>query len=131
VNIGLVMDTSALLAHLRLERVSAGELIGEVNEGGDLVGVPALAMIDVLALLDGDEHARLARMVEWDDNGIVVLPLAGAGPLDVFRIQPRVKGGLGVAHAIVEAGQHGCLLATDSPGDLGSAMSPDDVVVLS
>jgi len=37
----------------------------------------------------------------------------------------------GVAHAVVEAGRHGCLLATDRPQDLGSAIDLDDVVVLS
>jgi hypothetical protein len=132
VNVGLVMDTSALLVHLRLERVSVGELIGEVNEGGDLVGVPALAVFDALLTpLADDELSRLHRMIEWDDNGIVILPLSDHDPLYVYQALKAVNGGQGVAHAVIEAAKHGCLLATDRPHDLGRAIDLDDVVVLS
>ncbi|MFC7483248.1 hypothetical protein ACFQX7_29100 [Luedemannella flava] len=47
-SLGLILDTSALLAHVRLERLSAGELIGEVADNGDITGVPALAALKAL-----------------------------------------------------------------------------------
>ena len=130
-NIGLVLDTSALLAHLRLERISAGELIGEVNEGGELAGVPALAVMEVWPKLDSDELDRLWRMVSWDDGGIIVLPVLGSDLVPLHETTPRVRGGQGVVQAVVEAGKHGCLLATDCLSDLGTAIDLDDVVELS
>jgi hypothetical protein len=130
VNIGLVIDTSALLAHLRLERVSIGELISEVVDADDLVGLPALAVVDVWPHLDDDELHRLVQMLHWDDSGIVVLPLTGDALMDVHRTLPQVAG-QGIAHAVVEARRHGCLLATDRRSDIGTAMDPDDLVELS
>jgi hypothetical protein len=130
VNIGLIIDTSALLAHLRLERVSIGDLISEVVDGDDLVGVPALAVVDVWAHLDDDELHRLTQMLDWDDSGIVILPLTGDALMDVQRTIQHVTG-QGVAHAVVEAKRHGCLLATDRAADIGKALDPDDVVELS
>ncbi|GAA1407203.1 hypothetical protein ACFQZ4_35145 [Catellatospora coxensis] len=130
-SIGLVLDPSALLLHLRLERVSIGELISEVIDADQLVGVPALAVVDVWPHLDRDDLVRVERMLSWDDSGIVVLPLTGDALLDLHRALPLVKGGHGVAHAVVEAHRYGCLLATDRPGDIGDAMDPDDLVELS
>jgi hypothetical protein len=131
VSIGLVLDSSALLLHLRLERVSIGELISEVIDGDQLVGVPALAVVDVWSDLGNADVTRLERMLTWDDSGVVILPLTGDCLLDVHRTLPSVKGGQGVAHAVVEARRYGCLLATDRPGDIGDAMDPDDLIELS
>lgn len=130
-SIGVVLDTSALLAHLRLERVSGGELIGEVNEHGDLVGVPALAVADSLPKLGGEELFRLQRMLGWDDSGIAVLPFTGEDVMSLYAAMGVTGGGQGTAHAVVEAGRHGCLLATVRPEDIGSGLDPDDVIVLS
>jgi hypothetical protein len=116
---------------IRRVRVEGGELIGEVNQGGDLAGVPALAVLDVWPKLDADELGRLWRMVSWDDGGIVVLPVLGSDLLPLHETTPRVHGGQGVVQAVVEAGKHGCLLATDCLSDLGSAIDLDDVVELS
>jgi hypothetical protein len=130
VNIGLILDTSALLLHLRLERVSIGELISEVIDADELVGVPALAVVDVWPYLEADDLERLERMLTWDDSGIIVLPLTHDGLLDVYRTMPSVKG-QGVAHAVVETLRYGCQLATDRPGDVGTALDPDDLLELS
>jgi hypothetical protein len=131
VNIGLVLDTSALLAHLRLERISAGELIGEVSENGELTGIPALAVVQAWPLLAEDDLDRLWRMIAWDDGGTVVLPLVASDLIALHDTLPRVEGGQGVAQAVLEAGKHGCLLATDRLADLGTTIDPEDVVELS
>ncbi|NUR59405.1 MAG: hypothetical protein HOV87_12165 [Catenulispora sp.] len=129
-SVGLILDPSALLLHLRLERVSIGELISEVIDADQLVGVPALAVVDVWPHLEREDVDRMQRMLTWDDSGIVVLPLTQDSLLDVHGTLPAVKGS-GVAHAVVEARRYGCLLATDRPGDVGTALDWDDLLELS
>jgi hypothetical protein len=133
VSIGLVLDTSALLAHVRLERISAGELIGEVADGGDLTGVPALAVLDALPQLKGEDRARLARLLDSDSLTVAVLPLLADDLLEVERVAALITGGKGVAQAIVAANRHGVMLAMVSPRDLGIGMAihADDVRELS
>jgi hypothetical protein len=104
--------------------------MSEVVDADDLVGVPALAVVDVWSQLDDDELHRLAQLLDWDDSGIVVLPLTGDALMEMHRTLPQVAGP-GVAHAVVEARRHGCLLATDKAADIGTAMDPDDMVELS
>lgn len=130
--VGAVLDTSALLAHLRLERVSTGELIMVVAENGDVTGVPALAALDALTQLDKEERQRLVRLLDEDaeDAPLVVLPLLGADVLDVERLAGLV-GGQGVAQAIVEAHKNGTSLATTNPQHVAEIMHPDDILTLS
>ena len=132
-SIGLVLDTSALLAHVRLERISAGELIGEVADNGDVTGVPALAVLDALPELKGEDRARLARLLHGDSLTVAVLPLLADHLLEVERVAALITGGNGVAQAIVAANNHGIMLATVNPRDLGIgiAIHTDDVCELS
>jgi hypothetical protein len=133
VRVGVVFDTSALLAHLRLDRVSTGELIMVVAENGDVTGVPALAALDVMSELDQDERQRLVQMLSVDpedDNPIVVLPLMASDLLDVDRLTPLV-GSRGAAQAVVEAHKNGTSLATCSSAALANVMHPDDIEILS
>jgi hypothetical protein len=133
VSIGLILDTSALLIHCRLERVSVGELIGEVADNGDVTGLPALAVLDALAQLGGADRARLEQLLVGESHTVAVLPLLGDDLIDVDRVAGLIDGGRGVAHAVVEANKHGVMLATARPGDLGIGVviHPDDVGELS
>jgi hypothetical protein len=133
VSIGLILDTSALLVHVRLERISAGELIGEVADNGDITGVPALAVLDALPHLKGEDRGRLARLLDGDSLTVAVLPLLADDLLDVERVAALITGGHGDAQAIVEANRHGVPLATVNPDDLGVGVviHPDDVCELS
>ncbi|MEV4413606.1 hypothetical protein [Catellatospora sp. NPDC049609] len=132
-NVGLIFDTSALLAHVRLERLSAGELVGEVAENGDLVGVPSLAVLDALPHLKQDDRGRLERLVGGESHTIVVLPLTADDVLEVDRVASLITGGWGAAQAVMAANRHGVLLATTAPADLGIGVviHADDVDVLS
>ena len=132
-NIGLILDTSALLVHVRLERVSAGELIGEVADNGDITGVPALAVLDALPQLKGDDRARMTRLLDGDSLTVVILPLTADDLLEVERVVALISGGAGVAQAIVAANKHGVMLATASPHDLGIGVviHADDICELS
>jgi hypothetical protein len=133
VSVGLILDTTALLAHARLERISAGELIGEVADNGDITGIPALAILDALPLLKGDDRARLARLLDGDRLTVAVLPLMADDLLEVERVSALIAGGQGVAQAVVEANKHGVMLATTRPQDvgIGVVIHEDDVCVLS
>jgi hypothetical protein len=131
VSVRLVLDTSALLAYLRLEGVAVGELIGTVEENGDVTGVPGLAVLDVWPDLADDERARLEDLVRAQDGPVVVLPVPADSLLEVARVAALVKVGQGVAHAVVEAGRHAATLATTRPDDVTGVMEPDDVLELS
>ena len=134
-SIGLVLDTSALLVHVRLERISVGELIGEVADNGDVTGIPALAVLDALPQLDSDDRERLERLVagERESLTIEVLPLIADDLVQVDAVTTIISGDRGTAQAIVEANKHGVLLATVRPRDLGVGVviHEDDVCELS
>ena len=132
-SIGLILDTSALLVHVRLERISAGELIGEVADNRDITGVPALAVLDALPQLKGEDRARLARLLDGDSLTVAVLPLMADDLFEVERVAALIAGGNGPAQAIVEANKHGVMLATVNPGELGIGVviHPDDICELS
>ncbi|GAA1805236.1 hypothetical protein GCM10009682_28860 [Luedemannella flava] len=132
-SLGLILDTSALLAHVRLERLSAGELIGEVADNGDITGVPALAALKALPHAKGDDRARLERLVSGDSHTVVILPLTADDLLEVDRVAALIAGDDGCAQAVVEANRHGVMLATVSPQELGIGVviHPGDVCELS
>jgi hypothetical protein len=133
VSIGLILDTSALLVHVRLERISAGELIGEVADNGDVTGIPALAVLDALPQLKGDDRARLKRLIAGESRTVAVLPLLADDLLEIDRVAALIAGGRSVAQAVVEANKHGVLLATVRPQDLGIGVviHEDDIGELS
>jgi hypothetical protein len=133
VNVGLVLDTSALLAHVRLERLSVGELIGEVADSGNVTAVPALAVLDALPHVKGSDRSRLEQLVGGDSTTVAILPLLSGDLLEVDRVAGLIAGGRGAAHAIVVANDHGVLLATTEPDALGIGVviHEDDVCELS
>src|SRR5262249_15716511 len=116
-SIGLILDTSALLVHVRLERISAGELIGEVADNGAVTGMPARARLATLPQLKDDDRARLNRLIAGASRTVAVLPLLADDLLDIDRVAALIAGGHGDAQALVEANKHGVLLATVRPQD--------------
>jgi hypothetical protein len=133
VNVGLILDTSAVLAHVRLERVSAGELIGEVADNGDITGIPALAVLDALSQVTGDDRKRLENLVTGPNRTVAILALQADDLLEVDRVSMLIPGGRGDAHAVMAANKYGVLLATTAPGQLGIGVvvHADDVEELS
>jgi hypothetical protein len=133
VNLGLVLDPSALLVHVRLERLSVGELIGEVADNGDVTGIPALAVLEVLPQLAGTDRERLERLIAGTGQTTAVLPLAADDLLEVDRVTMLLRCDLGTAQAVVTANRYGALLATTHPGavGIGVVIHEDDVCELS
>jgi hypothetical protein len=133
VSLGLVLDTSALLAHVRLERISAGELIGEVADNGDVTGIPALAVLDATPQLKGADLDRLEQLVDGDSRTVVILPLLAGDLTEVARISALIPGDSGTAQAVAAANAYRVPLATTEPGALGIGVviHTDDVIELS
>jgi hypothetical protein len=133
VSVGLILDASALLAHVRLERLSVGELIGEVSDSDDVTGIPALAVLDVLPQVKGADRQRLEALISGDSRTTVMLPLLADGLVEVERVAALIPGVQGAAHAIVLANKHGVLLATTDPQSLGIGVviHEDDICELS
>ena len=132
-NLGLVLDTSALLAHVRLERLSAGELVGEVADNGDVTGIPALAVLDALPQVKGSDRARLEHLLDGDGHTTAVLPLLPDDLIEVERVAALIPAGLGAAQAIMVANKYGVMVATTAPDTLGIGVviHEDDVCALS
>ena len=118
-SIGLILDATALLAHVRLEQLSVGELIGEVADNGDVTGVPALTVLDVLPQVKGTDRQRLEGLISGDSRTAAILPLLADDLLEVEQVAALIPGAQGAAHAIVLANKHGVLLAATDPQSLG------------
>jgi hypothetical protein len=133
VNLGLVLDPSALLAHVRLERLSTGELISEVADNGDVTGIPALAVLDLLPQLKGTDRERLEGLISGASTTTTVLPLMADDLLEVDRVTMLIPCDLGTAQAVVAANRYGVLLATTRPTGVGVGVviHADDVCELS
>jgi hypothetical protein len=125
VRVGAVLDVSALVSHARLDHVGVGELVHEVGHNGDVVGVPALAVLVALSQLTGSDRERLEQLVTFGPP-VVVLPLEAEDVLEVDRVGRLIAGGLGEAHAVVEANRWGALLATNDRGSVGVGVVIDD-----
>lgn len=123
--VGAVLDVSALTSHARLDHVGVGELIHEVGHNGDVVGVPALALLFALDELAGGDRDRLEQLAAFGPP-VVVLSLDAEDALEVDRVSRLIAGGLGVAHAVVEANRWGALLATNDRDSVGIGVVIDD-----
>jgi hypothetical protein len=128
VRVGAVLDVSALASHARLDHVGVGELIHEVGDNGDVVGVPALALLIALEQLTGTDRERLEQLVTFGPP-VVVLSLEADDALEVDRVSRLIAGGIGEAHAVVEANRWGALLATNDRDRLGIGVVIEDTSV--
>lgn len=129
-SVRLILDTTAVLAYLRLDGIDVGELIGTVQENGDMTGIPALAILSAYDQLKPDEQTRLADLVAETDGPTVVIPLLSDDVLAVAEVAGRVKGDHGLAHAAVEARKHEAVLATFAGADARLLLDDDDVLDL-
>lgn len=123
--VGAVCDTSALVSHARLDHVGVGELIHEVGDNGDVVGVPALALLIALRQLTGTDRERLEQLTTFGPP-VVVLSLEAQDALEVDRVGRLIAGGLGEAQAVVEANRWGALLATNDRDIVGIGVVIED-----
>jgi hypothetical protein len=126
--IRVVLDRSALLAYAQLRGLAVGELIAMAQEdGGSLVGVPALSFVAAHSELAADERARLVRLATAVDGVTTILPLLGVDTVEVAELEDRLADP-GLGHAVRESQKHSALLATYA-GTAARKELPDDAVL--
>lgn len=111
-SIRLILDTSALVAYVAgdMRALELSELIANVEENGDICGIPALCVVEACRQVDAESKVKLLELASNDDGRTVVVALLAtdAAPLaDLLRQLPHDQ-----AHAAVASTAHGALLGT-------------------
>ena len=124
----LILDSSALVAYAELTSVAPGELILQVDESGDTVGISAPAFVEAFEHCKPDAQARLAELVSEDDSPMTVLAMTGQG-LDVIAKNVAAGLALGTVHSAFEAFEiHQCCVLTAARAQLERLMDPDQIL---
>ena len=92
--IGIVLDTTALLAYARIESVAVGELIAVVRDDGDVCAAPALALLDVWNQLKPPEQALLTDLFRRDDPPVEAIPFVTSNSSRWRRSRPKTASRL-------------------------------------
>jgi hypothetical protein len=124
----LILDSSALVAYAELSSVAPGELILQVDESGDTVGVSAPAFVEAFQRCKPDARARLAELIGGDDTPVTILALTAD---DLVTMGSFVASGLplGTVHTAHEADQvHECSVLTAERVPLERLMDPDAIL---
>jgi len=112
VSIRLILDSSALLAYVAgdVRTLELSELIANVEENGDICGIPALCVVESYRQVDADGKVKLLELASNDDGRTEVLPLLAADIArlaDLLRRLPHDQ-----AQAVVASEAHDALLGT-------------------
>lgn len=129
-SVRLVLDTSALLAYGAgdTRAVELGELIANVEEDGDVTGVPALCLIAAYGQVDAVERAKLLDLTSDDDGPSLILPVLAADVASVAELAVRLPYDLAQAASMVS--KHDALLGTYDRAAYSTAVDPDDILDL-
>jgi hypothetical protein len=117
--VAAILDGSALLAYTQA-LLSVGELIAEISDEGQRVGIPAVCLAQARAAVPDDLSAAHLRLLTTAST-VVVLPLTTdetGRPDPVWRVGEfaRAAGGdLGIGHAVRAALEHEAYYATMEP----------------
>lgn len=129
-SVRLVLDTTALLAYVAgdTRAVELGELIANVEEDGDITGIPALCLIAAYRQVDAAQRAKLLELTGDDDGPTVILPVLAADVGSVAELAGRLPYDL--AQAASTASRHDALLGTYDRAAYAAAVDPDDILDL-
>jgi hypothetical protein len=128
VAVRLIFDASALVAYAELTSIAPSELILQVEEGGETVGVCAPALIEAYQQCKTDGRARLLNLVHRDDTPVAILPLTGGHTIRVASIMTTGHS-MGRVHSAIESAVvHRCNLVTADRAELERLVDPDTIL---
>lgn len=127
VEIRAVLDTSAMLSYAR-GHVHVGEILVDIAAEDDTcAGLPAVALVEALARVAGDDQARARLGVLVALPGVRTLVLDAPRAADVATAATLTKGDLARAHAVWSALEHGAYYLTAEPDRTPSILTDDQV----
>jgi hypothetical protein len=129
VSVRLVLDTTALLAYVAgdTRAFELGELMANVQDDGDITGLPALCLIAAYQQVTAEQRVMLLELAGDDDGPTVILPLLAA---DVALVAELTDGlPYDRAHAVSAAAQHTALLGTFQRSKY-QGVDPEDILDL-
>ena len=129
-SIRLIFDSSDLLAYAAgdVRALELSELIANVEENGDICGIPALCVVEAYRQVDVEGKVKLLELASNDDGRTVVLPLLAT---DVARLADLL-GQLphDQAQAVVASEANGALLGTYDRVAYASVIDDYDILDL-
>ena len=126
--IGIVLDTTALLAYARIESVAVGELIAVVRDDGDVCAAPALALLDVWNQLKPPEQAMLTDLFRRDDPPVEAIPFREEQLEQVAAI--AAEDGLAIAHTVAVVMAYDSTVVTYTPERYRRWLDEDHILLL-
>ena len=127
--VGIVLDTTAVLAYARIEGVAVGELIGVVQDDGGITGVPVLVLVDAGPQLDKPERELIEGLLSrGDEPPAVALPLTAELVGEVAEL--ALGHGHAIAHTIAAAHALDAVVATYAPERYRGPLDDDDLLPL-
>lgn len=131
-SVRLILDTSGLLAYVAgdTRAVELGELMANVEEGGDVTGIPALCLIAAYNQVTPEQRTHLLELTGDDEGPSVILPVLAADVGSVAELAAELSYDL--AHAASAAAKHDALLGTYDRGAYATAVvvTEDDILDL-
>jgi hypothetical protein len=127
-SVRLILDASALVAYAEPSSVAPGELILQVEENGDTVGVSAPAFVEAYQRCKPDERSRLTNLLNRPDMQVAILPLTASGLVEMAAVAASGFS-LGMVHTAHEAHKvHRCDVLTAERERLECLLDADAIL---
>jgi len=124
-----VLDRSALQSYAR-GHIHVGELLIDVADGGAVIAVPTVALMDAYAQSLGNKHATALLSLIITLPGIAVMDLDAKAASGAAKKVPWSKGDLSRSHAVWAAKAHNAYYLTTEPAEVVDLLPPGQIHVI-